>query len=71
MDRNRNTITLTEHIDDSLPVIVVSKPTVVQAQLDEWYHMIMCYNDIKPQEGTLHLLKHFQSPEENHLKQYL
>lgn len=40
----------------------------VQAQLDEWYQTVMCYNNTGPQEGVLQLLKHLQSPEENHLK---
>lgn len=46
------------------------RPTV-QAQRDEWYHIVMCYNNTEPREGALHLLKHFQSSEENHLKSSL
>lgn len=70
VDRDRNTIIWFEHKGFTPNLLVVWSGCwhTVQAQLDEWYHTVMCYNNTEPQEGVLQLLQHLQSPEENHLK---
>lgn len=72
-NKNRNTVIWPEHIKDSLPILWFQAAVGirVRAQLDEGYLTVKRYHDTKPQDGTLQLLKHLQSPEEKHLKPYL